>query len=57
MPQLSDEQLTDLAEAYTIEELIEILEIDTLDLLDLLREKLEDNLHKLNLRPVDCNDF
>jgi hypothetical protein len=54
MPQLSDEQLTDLAEAYTIEELVDILEIDTVELLG---EKLEDNLHKLNLRPVDCNDF
>jgi hypothetical protein len=57
MPQLSDEQLIDLAEAYTIEELVDILERDTIELLDLLREKLEDNLHKLNLRPVDCNDF
>jgi len=57
MPRLSDEQLTDLAEAYTIEELVEILELDALELLDLLRDKLEENIHKFNLRPVDCNDF
>jgi hypothetical protein len=44
---LSEEQLLDISQA----------DIDSLKLLDLLREELAENIHKFNLRPVDCNDF
>lgn len=57
MPQLSEEQLRDIADAYSCEQIIDILDIDSLTLLDFFREYVEDNLNKFNLRPVDCNDF
>ena len=54
---LSEEQLGDIAEAYSCEQIIDLLEIDSLTLLDFFREYVEENLDKFNLRPVDCNDF
>ena len=57
MPQLSEEQLREIADAYSCEQIIDILDIDSLTLLDFFREYVEDNLDKFNLRPVDCNDF
>lgn len=57
MPQLSEEQLRDIADAYSCEQIIDILDIDSITLLDFFREYVEDNLDKFNLRPVDCNDF
>ena len=57
MPTLSEEQLRDIADAYSCEQIIDLLDIDSLTLLDFFREYVEDNLDKFNLRPVDCNDF
>jgi len=57
VPQLSEEQLRDIADAYSCEQIIDLLDIDSLTLLDFFREYVEDNLDKFNLRPVDCNDF
>ena len=57
MNTLSEEQLLDISEAYSCEEIIDLLDIDSLKLLDLLREELAENIHKFNLRPGDCNDF
>ncbi len=54
---LSEEQLRDLADAYSCEQIIDLLDIDSLTLLDFFREYVEENLDKFNLRPVDCNDF
>jgi len=54
---LSEEQLSDIADAYSCEQIIDLLDIDSLTLLDFFREYVEDNLDKFNLRPVDCNDF
>jgi hypothetical protein len=54
---LSEEQLRDIADAYSCEQIIDLLDIDSLTLLDFFREYVEDNLDKFNLRPVDCNDF
>ena len=53
----SEEQILDISQAYSCEEIIDILDIDSLQLLDAFREELFENLHKFNLRPVDCNDF
>ena len=57
MNTVSDEQLLDISEAYSCEEIVDLLDINSLKLLDLLREELAENIHKFNLRPVDCNDF
>ena len=57
MNTLSEEQILDISQAYSCEEIIDILDIDSLQLLDVFREELFENLHKFNLRPVDCNDF
>ena len=57
MPRLSEEILSDLASAYTSEQVLDLLEIDTQELLSILIDQLEDNLHKFELRPVDCNDL
>ena len=54
---LSEEQMRDIADAYSCEQIIDLLDIDSLTLLDFFREYVEENLDKFNLRPVDCNDF
>jgi|TARA_R100001086_G_C11837513_1_gene258233 hypothetical protein len=54
---LSEEQLRDIADAYSCEQIIDLLDIDSITLLDFFREYVEENLDKFNLRPVDCNDF
>ena len=48
---LSEEQLRDLADAYSCEQIIDLLDIDSLTLLDFFREYVEENLDKFNLRP------
>ncbi len=57
MATLSEEQLRDIADAYSCEQIIDLLDIDSITLLDFFREYVEENLDKFNLRPVDCNDF
>ena len=57
VPTLSEEQMRDIADAYSCEQIIDLLDIDSLTLLDFFREYVEENLDKFNLRPVDCNDF
>ena len=54
---LSDEQMLDISLAYSSEEIVEILDIEPLDLLSLLKDRVEDNILKFNLRPVDCNTY
>tara|TARA_R110002020_G_scaffold18907_3_gene65292 strand:+ start:6784 stop:6966 length:183 start_codon:yes stop_codon:yes gene_type:complete len=54
---LSDEQLLDISLAYSSEEILDILEIETLELADLLKERINENILKFNLRPVDCNSY
>ena len=48
---LSEEQLRDIADAYSCEQIIDLLDIDSLTLLDFFREYVEENLDKFNLRP------
>jgi|TARA_R100001594_G_scaffold96576_1_gene130807 hypothetical protein len=57
MPILSEEQLIDLSEAYSCDQLIDILGIESIQLLMAFREDVEENISKFNLRPVDCHDF
>lgn len=54
---LSEEQMRDIADAYSCEQIIDLLDIDSLTLLEFFREYVEENLDKFSLRPVDCNDF
>jgi hypothetical protein len=55
MPQLSDEQLEDIALAHSCEEILDILGIESLELAELLRDKIEQSISEFNLLPVDCN--
>ena len=52
-PTLSKEQLLDISLAYSSEEILEVLGIETLELAQMLQERIEENLYKFNLRPVD----
>ena len=54
-PTLSKEQLLDISLAYSSEEILEVLGIETLELAQILQERIEENLYKFNLRPVDCD--
>tara|TARA_R100000900_G_scaffold97537_1_gene75591 strand:- start:28 stop:210 length:183 start_codon:yes stop_codon:yes gene_type:complete len=54
-PTLSKEQLLDISLAYSSEEILEVLGIETLELAQMLQERIEENLYKFNLRPVDCD--
>ena len=45
MNTLSEEQLLDISQAYSCEEIVDLLDIDSLKLLDLLREELAENIH------------
>jgi|TARA_R110000787_G_C13207303_1_gene424728 hypothetical protein len=53
MPILSEEQLLDLAQAYSCEQIIELLDLEPMSLLLAFKTKVEDNLEEFNLRPVD----
>ena len=55
MPHLSDEQLEDIALAHSCEEILDILGIESYDLAELLRDRIEQDIFKFNLLPVDCN--
>ena len=57
MQKLSEDILSDLASAYTSEQILEMLGINTVELLCLLSEQVEDNIHKFELRPLDCNEI
>ena len=53
MPILSEEQLLDLAQAYSCEQIIELLDLEPMSLLLAFKTKVEDNLEEFHLRPVD----
>tara|TARA_R100001443_G_scaffold116803_1_gene138577 strand:- start:910 stop:1089 length:180 start_codon:yes stop_codon:yes gene_type:complete len=57
MPSLSDEQLLDISLAYSNEEILDILDVEPIELVSILQDRIEDNILKFNLRPVDCNDY
>lgn len=52
---LSSQQLEDIALAYSCEEILDLLGVEPFELVELLRERIEQNILKFNLRPVDCN--
>jgi hypothetical protein len=52
---LSDQILYDISEAYSPEQILEILELDPLDILQAFRERVQDNINKFEIRPVDCD--
>ena len=54
---LSDEQLSDIAEAYSPEQILEILDISSLEILLQFREQVQENLTKFEVRPVDCDEI
>tara|TARA_R100000687_G_C6324632_1_gene106661 strand:+ start:324 stop:491 length:168 start_codon:yes stop_codon:yes gene_type:complete len=54
---LSDEQLSDIAEAYSPEQILEILDISSLEVLLQFRELVQENLTKFEMRPVDCDEI
>ena len=54
---ISDQILSDLAEAYSPEQIIELLDLESLDLLQAFRDRIRGNLTKFEIRPVDCNDL
>jgi hypothetical protein len=53
---VSENVLKDLSETYSPEEILEILGLDNFDLVVLLYDKIEENLHNFQLRPVDTYD-
>jgi hypothetical protein len=53
---VSENVLKDLAESYTPDEILEILGLDNFDLVVLLYDRIEENLHNFQLRPVDTYD-
>ena len=55
MPTLSDEQLSDLAEAYSGEQIIDILGLESIQLLFAFREEVNYYISDFKLRPVDCH--
>jgi hypothetical protein len=57
MPQLSDEMLGDIAEAHSPEAIVEILDLDSLELLLAFRERVQEQLIKFEVRPVDCHEI
>jgi len=54
---LSDEQLGDLASAYSCEQIIDILGIEPIQLLLAFQEEVNYYIDDFKLRPVDCHDF
>ena len=53
---LSEEQLSDIAEGYSPEQILEILDITSLEILMQFRERVQENLTKFEMRPVDCDE-
>jgi hypothetical protein len=54
---ISKEQLHDLSEAYTAEDILDILDMSNYDLLLLLIEQVEENIDNFQLRPVDTYEL
>ena len=54
---LSDQILSDIADAYSPEQILEILDISSLEILLQFRELVQENLTKFEMRPVDCDDI
>jgi len=57
MQRLSEDILSDLASAYTSEQVLDILGINTLELLCILIDPVEENIHKFEWRPLDSHEF
>tara|TARA_R110002020_G_scaffold31877_1_gene98782 strand:- start:467 stop:640 length:174 start_codon:yes stop_codon:yes gene_type:complete len=57
MPQLSDEMLSDIAEAHSPEEIVEILDLESIDLLLSFRDRVHEQLTKFEVRPLDCHEI
>jgi|TARA_R100000353_G_scaffold138212_1_gene98295 hypothetical protein len=57
MPTLSDEQLGDLARAYSCEQIIDILGLEPIQLLLAFQEEVNYYIDDFKLRPVDCHDL
>ena len=57
MPQLSDEMLSDIAEARSPEEIVEILDLESIDLLLSFRERVQEQLTRFDVRPIDCHEI
>ena len=57
MPQLSDEMLSDIAEAHSPEEIVEILVLESIDLLLSFRDRVQEQLTKFEVRPLDCHEI
>ena len=57
MPQLSDEMLSDIAEAHSPEEIVEILDLESIDLLLSFRDRVQEQLTKFAVRPLDCHEI
>jgi len=57
MPQLSDEMLSDIAEAHSPEEIVEILDLESIDLLLSFRERVQEQLTRFDVRPIDCHEI
>jgi hypothetical protein len=57
MSTLSDEQLSDLAEAYSCEQIIDILGLEPIQLLLAFNEEVNYYIADFKLRPVDCHDL
>tara|TARA_R100000687_G_scaffold83013_1_gene84310 strand:- start:1137 stop:1310 length:174 start_codon:yes stop_codon:yes gene_type:complete len=54
---ISDQILSDLAEAYSPEQIIELLDLEPIDLLQAFVDRVQENITKFEIRPVDCNDL
>ena len=54
---VSEDVLKDLSETYSPEEILETLGLNNFDLVVLLYDRIEENLHNFQLRPVDSNEF
>jgi|TARA_R100001163_G_scaffold65624_2_gene63598 hypothetical protein len=57
MSTLSDEQLGDLARAYSCEQIIDILGLEPIQLLLAFQEEVNYYIDDFKLRPVDCHDL
>ena len=51
---LSHEIISDILEAYTIEDIIEIVGLSSLDVALMLDENISENLHKFEHLPLDA---
>ncbi len=54
---LSDDILSDIAQAHSPEDIVEILDLDSLELLLAFRERVQEHLTKFEVRPLDCHEI